>query len=272
MKSRVTKSVSHPKKGLREKAAVPAAPFPIVAIGASAGGLEAYTEFFHALPANTGMAFVLVQHLDPSHHSMLTEIIAKATKMPVEEIKSGVKARPGHVYVIPPNAFLTIAGNAFRLTPRRKGPAQHLAVNFFMRSLAEERKSSAIGIVFSGNWLAWHLWHGRHQGGRRNDLRPGADHGQVRWHAACGHRFRMRGFHSSAKGDCQRNSPGLNAILISSDGWRQESRKGSLPPRQLPDQVTGISTLSWTNCGRRAEWISASTSLVPFSGVHCGAW
>jgi two-component system CheB/CheR fusion protein len=133
-----------------EKAAIHAATFPVVAIGASAGGLEAYKEFFHALPADTGMAFVLVQHLDPSHHSMLTEIIAKGTKMPVEEVRSGVKVRPGRVYVIPPNAFLAIEKGAFRLTPRRKGPTQHLAVNFFMRSLAEERKSSAIGIVFSG--------------------------------------------------------------------------------------------------------------------------
>ena len=64
--------------------------FPVVAIGAWAGGLEAYTEFFHALPADLGMAFVVVQHLDPSHHSMLTENLAKTTRMPVEEVKSGV--------------------------------------------------------------------------------------------------------------------------------------------------------------------------------------
>ena len=124
--------------------------FPVVAIGASAGGLEAYKEFFHALPSGTGMAFVLVQHLDPSHHSMLREIIAKATAMPVEEVKSGVRIKPDCVYVIPPNAFMSISEDMFTLTPRSTGPGQHMAVNFFMRSLAESRGIGAIGIVFSG--------------------------------------------------------------------------------------------------------------------------
>src|SRR5581483_2778348 len=71
--------------------------FPVVAVGASAGGLEAYTEFLHALAVDTGMAFVLIQHLDPSHHSLLTEIIAKATTMPVEEVKTGVRIKPNCV-------------------------------------------------------------------------------------------------------------------------------------------------------------------------------
>jgi len=124
--------------------------FPVVAVGASAGGLEAYTEFFHALPADTGMAFVVVQHLDPSHTSMLAEILAKATQMPVEEVKSGTKVARNRVYVIPPNACLAIESDVFKLTPRGKGAAQQLAINFFMRSLAEERKSGAIGIVLSG--------------------------------------------------------------------------------------------------------------------------
>jgi chemotaxis response regulator CheB len=110
--------------------------FPVVAIGASAGGLEAYRGFFHALPPVMGMAFVLIQHLDPSHESMLTEIIAKATTMPVEEVKSGVTIRPDRVYVIPPNALMALADGVFQLSPRGKTPGQHLAVNFFMHSLA----------------------------------------------------------------------------------------------------------------------------------------
>lgn len=126
--------------------------FPVVAIGASAGGLEAYREFFHVLPVDSGMAFVLIQHLDPSHNSMLTEIIAKATRMPVEEVRSGVKIRPDRVYVIPPNSLIALADGTFSLTPRGKGPRKQadLAINFFMRSLAEERKESAIGVVLSG--------------------------------------------------------------------------------------------------------------------------
>lgn len=124
--------------------------FSIVAIGASAGGLEAYTELFHILPPDTGMAFVVIQHLDPSHHSMLTELIGKATKMPVEEVKSGVAIRPNHIYVIPPNRLMTLENYRFRLSKRSTTPGERLAVNFFMRSLADEEKSRAIGIVLSG--------------------------------------------------------------------------------------------------------------------------
>jgi two-component system CheB/CheR fusion protein len=151
MKSRLSKSASslkgHPK---REQHVISKGSFPIVAIGASAGGLEAYKEFFLALPWDTGMAFVLIQHLDPSHESMLAEIIAKTTKMPVEEVKSGVTIRPNCVYVIPPNALMALTGDVFELSPRGKTPGQYLSVNFFMHSLAQERKSGAIAIVLSG--------------------------------------------------------------------------------------------------------------------------
>ncbi len=119
-------------------------------MGASAGGLEAYTELFRALPAETGMAFVVVQHLDPNHQSMLSELIAKAAKLPVEEVKEGTAIRPDHVYVIPPNAFMTMSAGTFLLTPRTKELGQHLAVNHFMRSLAESRGNRAIGVILSG--------------------------------------------------------------------------------------------------------------------------
>ena len=108
---------------LKKDAAIDAGTFPVVAIGASAGGLEAYKDFFHALPSDTGMAYVLVQHLDPSHHSMLTEIIAKATAMPVEEVKSEERIKPDCVYVIPPNALMSISDGTFTLTPRKKNLA-----------------------------------------------------------------------------------------------------------------------------------------------------
>jgi two-component system CheB/CheR fusion protein len=151
MKSGASKPGSSPKElPKRKDAPAPEGSFPIVAIGASAGGLEAYKEFFLALPADTGMGYVLIQHLDPSHQSMLAEIIAKATKMPVEEVRSDVVIQPDHVYVIPPNALMAIVDCVFQLSPRDKSPGQHLAVNFFMRSLAQEEKSRAIGIVLSG--------------------------------------------------------------------------------------------------------------------------
>ena len=151
MRPRRSKSAPAVGKVSSGKSARPADDsFPVAAIGASAGGLEAYKDFFHALPIDTGMAFVLVQHLDPSHHSLLAEILSKATKMPVDEVKSGVRIEPNHVYVIPPDAFMAISAGAFTLTPRNKESGQHLSINFFMRALAEERKSGAIGIILSG--------------------------------------------------------------------------------------------------------------------------
>ena len=92
-----------------------AASFPIVGIGASAGGLEAFTEVLAALPPNTGMAFVLVQHLDPDHPSLLTSLLARTTEMSVEEVQDGLRVQPNHVYVIPPNKSLTLVEGALRL-------------------------------------------------------------------------------------------------------------------------------------------------------------
>src|SRR4051812_8259610 len=84
-------------------------PFPIVGVGASAGGLEAFTQLLANTPADTGMAFVLVQHLDPHHQSRLAELLSRATRMPVLEATDGLAVRPDHVYVIPPNANMAIA-------------------------------------------------------------------------------------------------------------------------------------------------------------------
>ena len=90
----------------------------IVAIGASAGGIEALTELMNHLPSDTGMAFVLVQHLDPKHHSILTELLARKTAMPVTEVSEGLAVEPNHVYVIPPNAMMSISGQTLHLGPR----------------------------------------------------------------------------------------------------------------------------------------------------------
>ena len=144
------RSVSLNEAKAKEETLTPNSAFPVVAIGASAGGLEAYTEFFRALPIDLGMAFVLLQHLDPTHHSLLADIISKTTKMPVDEVRAGMRIMPNWVYVIPPNALMAIADGVFTLAPRGKDAGQHLTVNFFMRALAEEGKSRAIGIVLSG--------------------------------------------------------------------------------------------------------------------------
>ncbi|HJZ54696.1 MAG TPA: chemotaxis protein CheB, partial [Gemmataceae bacterium] len=125
-------------------------PFPVVGIGASAGGLEAFTQLLSNLPADTGMAFVLVQHLDPRHESRLTDLLAKATRMPVLEAAHGLAVRPNHVYVIPPNANLALALGILHITPRGEGRAPHLPVDYLFRSLAEDQRAKAIGVVLSG--------------------------------------------------------------------------------------------------------------------------
>lgn len=124
--------------------------FLIAAIGASAGGVEAFSELISRLPVSTGMAFVVIQHLDPKHHSMLADLLSKKTQLPVGEVREGMKVEPDHVYVIPPDATLTISDHAFRLRPREATPGLHMPIDQFMRSLAEAQGSSAVGVILSG--------------------------------------------------------------------------------------------------------------------------
>ena len=125
--------------------------FPIVGVGASAGGLDAFTQLLEALPSNTGMAFVLIQHLDRTRTSFLAEAVAKATTMTVTQAKDGEPVRPDHIYVIPPNADIAILHGSLTLLPRRDEVGKlHLPIDFFLRSLAEERGNHAIGVILSG--------------------------------------------------------------------------------------------------------------------------
>jgi two-component system, chemotaxis family, CheB/CheR fusion protein len=123
--------------------------FPVVGIGASAGGLEAFTQLLNHLPIDTGMAFALVQHLDPSQKSLLSEILSRTTQMPVCEVQDGMVVEPNHVYVIPPNTMMTSAQGLLRLTPRKKRGVS-MSIDGFFYSLAEDRGPKAIGIVLSG--------------------------------------------------------------------------------------------------------------------------
>src|SRR5208282_1923934 len=123
----------------------------IVAIGASAGGIEALSDLMTHLAADTGMAFVLVQHLDPKHHSILTELLARKTAMPVTEVSDGLLVKPNHVYVIPPNANMSIAGQTLHLSPREESRGMHMSVDHFMRALAEQMQNRAIGVILSGS-------------------------------------------------------------------------------------------------------------------------
>ena len=124
--------------------------FPVVGVGASAGGLDAFTKLLKNLPADTGMAFVLVQHLDPKHVSLLPELLARASAMPVVEISDGTRIAPNHVYVMPPNCSLAMLHGVLHLMPRPDEHGKHLPIDDFLRSLAEDRQSNAIGVILSG--------------------------------------------------------------------------------------------------------------------------
>jgi two-component system CheB/CheR fusion protein len=122
----------------------------VVGIGASAGGLEAVSHLLTRLPGDTGMAFVLVQHLDPKHESNLERILSKTTALPVHEARDGVTVAPDQVYIIPRDTTMTIAGGVLKLKPRGDARGPHLPVDAFFRSLAEDRQSGAIGVILSG--------------------------------------------------------------------------------------------------------------------------
>ncbi len=125
--------------------------FSIVGIGASAGGLAAFMELLSAIPPNSGMAFVIVQHLDPTHTSMLSDALAKATSMKVATATDRIEVQPDNMYVIPPNADIALEGNSLLLSAREDSRKPHLAIDFFFRTLATQRRGQAIGVVLSGS-------------------------------------------------------------------------------------------------------------------------
>ncbi len=124
-------------------------PFPVVAIGGSAGALDAFLRLLRALPEDSGMAFVFVQHLDPHYESQLPEILANNTTMPVRTVADGMAVHPNEVFVIPPNATMVLEDGVLRLLQRN--PGLHLPIDAFFESLAKVQGGRAIGVVLSGN-------------------------------------------------------------------------------------------------------------------------
>jgi two-component system, chemotaxis family, CheB/CheR fusion protein len=123
---------------------------PVVGIGGSAGGLEAFKQLLKALPEHPGMAFVLVPHLDPTHSSAMTELLSHATRMPVLEVSNGMQAAPDTVYVIPPNYGMTIVQGQLQLKIRDQTSVQHMPIDVFLHSLAGDQGRNAIGVILSG--------------------------------------------------------------------------------------------------------------------------
>ncbi len=124
--------------------------FPVVAIGASAGGLEAYTKLFAEISGETGMAFILVQHLKPSHDSMIVELLAPHTAMAVVQAAEGMQVRPDHLYVTPPGASLSVARGVLHIAKPTEGHGARLPFDFLLHSMAKAYGRRAICVVLSG--------------------------------------------------------------------------------------------------------------------------
>jgi two-component system, chemotaxis family, CheB/CheR fusion protein len=124
--------------------------FPVVGLGASAGGLDASRRLLAALPPGTGMAFILIQHLDPTHASMMVDLLAGHTPMTVQQAADGMPLEREHVYLIPPGSYLSIRGGALRLSEPQERHGARLPFDFFLRSLAEELGERAICVILSG--------------------------------------------------------------------------------------------------------------------------
>jgi two-component system CheB/CheR fusion protein len=139
-----------PKKKKIRPAPPKTASFPIVGIGGSAGGLEAFKELLKNLSAKPGMALVFIMHLAPGHKSMLTELLARLTKMPVSEITNGMPLEVNHVYVIPPSVDVSIANGKLKLNKMKDAGLRRMPIDYFFRSLVEEQGNRAIGVILSG--------------------------------------------------------------------------------------------------------------------------
>ena len=128
----------------------PNLPFPVVGVGASAGGIEAFSQLLSAMPADSGMAFVLVQHLPPDRESMMPEILARRTQMPVRTVEDQMRVEANHVYVIRPGHTLTLRGGRLHLTRQIDRQMRGRPIDDFFKSLAEDQRERAIGIILSG--------------------------------------------------------------------------------------------------------------------------
>jgi chemotaxis response regulator CheB len=150
-KEEITKATSSPT--LKESAAIQnekKKTFYIVGMGGSAGSLEAFEEFFRNMPADSGLAFVLVPHLDPTHKGMMPELLQRTTTMKVIQVKDGMKVQPNHVYVIPPAKDMSMLHGSLQLLDPSKPRGMRMPIDFFFRQLAEDQGEMSISIILSG--------------------------------------------------------------------------------------------------------------------------
>ena len=148
-KPKISKKEVDKKKTIKAKTTNPT-DFPIVGLGASAGGLEALETFFSNMSSNSNMAFVIIQHLSPKHKSIMASLLSKSTKMPVNEIKSGMKIEPNHVYLNPPDRNVVIQNRKLQLMMPIKSDRLNLPIDCFFRSMASDLNEKAVCVILSG--------------------------------------------------------------------------------------------------------------------------
>jgi chemotaxis response regulator CheB len=162
----------------------------VVGVGASAGGLEAFSQLLESLPDGADVALVFVQHLSPQHESALPALLAARTRLPLVQVTEGLRIEPRHVYVIPPNVQMDVRNGVLHLLPRPYDRSQYTPVDHFFKSLAGWAGSRAVGVILSGTASGRHRGHSRHQGVGRHHHRPAAGNRQVRRDAASRDRHR----------------------------------------------------------------------------------
>ena len=145
-----TKKIKPAGSSVKKPAGLKTKKFPIVGIGASAGGLEALELFLKNVPENSGMAYVVIQHLDPTQKGMLPELLQRICKMTVFQVKDRMKIKPNCVYVIPPNKSMSVLKGVLYLFDPVETRGLRLPVDFFLRSLADDQKEFAVGVILSG--------------------------------------------------------------------------------------------------------------------------
>jgi two-component system CheB/CheR fusion protein len=126
-------------------------PFPIVGIGASAGGVEALEGLFRAIPTDSGMAFIVITHLAPERESLLADIIGRCTKTPARQVRDGDAVKPNHIYTLQPGTLLTIANGRLQVRPVTAAHRERNPIDIFLCSLADDRGDGAVGIILSGS-------------------------------------------------------------------------------------------------------------------------
>ena len=130
-------------------APVPAT-FPIVAIGAAAGGLDAFSNLLRALPPTPGLALIFIPHLDPTHESATVELLSRTTNLPVHQASEGMRVLVNFIYVLPPDSDMTISDGTLHLIRREGGRGHRMPIDTFLRSLADDQASNAVGVILSG--------------------------------------------------------------------------------------------------------------------------